>query len=95
MCWPRTGTDSEHACSSAAEKIRPLSPRMMFVPVPPVIESSPWPPTTIARPEPTEIVSLPPSHASVEATRSMFVGSAFAPGQLRCCGFSSLPTHVM
>ena len=78
-----------------AAKIAPLSPRMMFVPVPPVIVSLPAPPITIARPEPTVIMSLPPSVGVVEATRSMFVGSLFAPAQTRFSGLSSAPTHVM
>ena len=53
------------------------------MPVPPVIVSSPWPPTTIAFPEPTVIVSPAPSDGVVEATRSMSAGFASAPAQMR------------
>ena len=75
-----------------AAKIRPLSPRITFVPAPPVIMSAPWPPTTIAWPAPIVIVSFPPSVGSVDATRSMFVGSLFAPAQTRCSGLRASPS---
>ena len=65
------------------------------MPEPPVIVSLPAPPTTIAWPAPTEITSSPPSLASVEATRSMFVGSLFAPGHSPMPPFSSAPTQLM
>ena len=75
--------------------ISPLSPRMMFVPEPPVIVSWPLPPTTIAWPAPIVIVSLPPSVGSVDMTRSMSVGSLFAPAHGAWPPVCSVPTQLI
>ena len=89
------GSVPKRFVSEPAAKIRPLSPRMMFVPEPPRIVSLPAPPTTIARPAPIVIWSSPPSVESVEPTRSMFFGLLFWPAHVRLSGFCSVPTHVM
>ena len=98
VVWTRpTVIGSEPNCDGLplTPSISPLSPRMMFVPEPPRIVSWPLPPTTIAWPAPIVIWSLPPSVGSVDITRSMSRGSAFAPAHGAWPPFSSVPTHVI
>ena len=64
VVWTRPsviGRPPKRFVSVAAAKIWPLSPRITFVPEPPVIVSLPAPPTTIALPGADVIWSLPPS----------------------------------
>ncbi len=83
-------------CSLAA-KMRPLSPRITFVPEPPVI-------VIVARAADDDRAAVADRdrvvaavRRSVEPTRSIVLGSSSCDAQVRCSGFASTsaPVQVM